>query len=159
MGAERQHPRRAIALRDQGSTVFSVAPEYVDDARIRAVLYRLELCDGGAHVDQTLSLGVGYRDGFAVGDRGHFIRGPEDRCAEDPTHQVFSVRLDGDDLSPAPALELPGDNWSFALFDWPWDADTVLLRGGPADYRGRLSLDVSDPSSAPCVLRYRTTRQ
>ncbi len=152
-------PGRALALRHQGNTVFSVAPEYADDTSIRAVLYRAEIRDGGAYVDQTLSLGVGYRDGFAIGGRGYFIRGPEDRCEEDPTDEVFSVRLGNGDLSADPALELPGDNWSFARFDWPWDEGTVLLRGGPADYRGRLSLDVSEAGSAPSVIRYSTTPQ
>ena len=149
-------PGFAIALRDQGNTVFSVAPEYVDDTRIRAVLRRLEIRDGGAYVDETLSLGEGYRDGIAIGGRGTFIRGPEDPCAEDPTTEVFSVRLGGGDLSAGPALELPGGNWSFARVDWPWDAGTVLLRGGPADYRGRLSLDVSDSGAAPTIIRYTT---
>jgi len=152
-------PGRALALRDRGSTVFSVAPEYANDTTIRAVLQRSEIREGGAYLDETLSLGVGYRDGIAIGGRGYFIRGPEDPCAEDATTAVFSVALGGGDLSVDPALDIPGANWSFARFDWPWDEGTLLLRGGPADYRGRLSLDVSDRDSAPAIIRYHSEAQ
>jgi hypothetical protein len=44
-------------------------------------------------------------------------------------------------------------NWSFDIVQPEVDSDTLYLRGGPLQYSGRLSLDVSERGE-PAILEY-----
>jgi hypothetical protein len=148
-------PGAAIALTNSGKIAFSVAPDAEDDSGARTALHRLSLEDGGASIEETLSLGPGYRQSLSVGKRAYVLMGPKDPCASDPTTQFVSVALNEGPLEKALAFEVPFDNWQFAIGEDWWEPGTVVLQGGPVAKRGRLEVDVS--ASTPELVRYFTT--
>ena len=133
-------PGLPIALGDGGGEVFSVEPLWVSDERVDALLHRSQLKDGGAHIAETLNLGEGFRQARGASGRLVVLSGARG-CEPDPVTTV-SLFDPAQELEAFASLELDGYDWGFATFDWPWERGTVMLRGGPLSYQGRLVLDI-----------------
>ena len=70
----------------------------------------------------------------------------------DPSTALAVVALDETPLEQTPGLDLPFDNWSFAIWVDGWEPGHLVLRGGPLSYQGYLDVDVS--GAAPEIVRY-----
>lgn len=133
-------PGLPIALGEGGGEVFTVEPRWVSQKRIDALLHRSEIRDGGAYITETLNLGENFRQARAAWGQLVVLSGSRG-CDPDPVTDV-SLLDPSKQLDASLDLELDGNDWSFATFDWPWPRDTVTLSGGPLSSRGRLVLGV-----------------
>jgi hypothetical protein len=143
-------PGRPFALYDD--QVWSAEPLYRDAARI-AVIHRSRLVNDGAFLESSAEIGAGHISPIQRGDRAFVIEGPADYCAETLESQLFEIDLRTTELPTDSVLSLPMSNWSFDIVQPEVDSDTLYLRGGPLQYSGRLSLDVSERGE-PAILEY-----
>jgi hypothetical protein len=131
-----------------GDHVWSAEPIRQNAETRLARLHESVVANDGAFIKQSIDLGTGYPDALQVADRLFVVLGPEDYCAETLESDLLEVDLAAQTLASRSLTTLPGGNWSF---DWsqPTAADGLLqLRGGPSQYYGRLTLDVSTSGTA-----------
>jgi hypothetical protein len=143
-------PGRPFALYDD--QVWSAEPERRGADRI-AVVHRSRLVNDGAFIENSAEIGAGYLNPIQLGDRAFVIEGPADYCAATLESQVFEIDLRGEQIPTDSVLSLPLANWGFDLVQPDASTDTLYLRGGPLQYFGRLSLDVSQRGS-PAIVQY-----
>ncbi len=143
-------PGRPFALYDD--QVWSAEPLHQGSARI-AVLHRSRIDNDGAFLESSAEIGSGSISPIQVGDRAFLIEGPSDYCAATLESQLFEIDLRTEELPTESVLSFPLANWSFDWVQPAASSDTLYLRGGPLEYFGRLSLDVSERGE-PAILQY-----
>jgi hypothetical protein len=143
-------PGRAFAFHDD--TLLSAEPVFRDGDRI-ATVHRSRVVNDGAFIEESVELGAGHISPMQIGDRAFVIQGPGDYCAATLESELFELDLSRAELSPNSVLTLPLANWSFDLSQPEAGSDVLYLRGGPLEYLGRLSLDVSQRGS-PSIVQY-----
>lgn len=144
-------PGRVVGYFD--GRVFTAEPVRESATRRNAVLRESTIVNDGAFIEASVTLGGGYVTSLQIGERLFLLLGPDDYCASVLQTQLFELDLGAQGLDPSTALTLPGANWAFDWTQPSADQEQLLLRGGPAQYNGRLTLDVAQ-SGEPSVVSY-----
>jgi hypothetical protein len=140
-----------LVMAYHGDHVWSAEPIRQDADTRLAVLHQSRVVNDGAFIEESVELGTGYPSALQRGDRLFVIIGPADYCAETLESELFEVDLEASTPDPLHSLTLPGGNWGFDFSQPDAGQASVHLRGGPAQYYGRLTLDTATPGQATIV--------